>query len=62
LRFKEIDCSEDDGEALLILLKIAYLNFKAAPKKVSYDIPFLLLACSTNINAFGLFRLGQSTG
>jgi hypothetical protein len=53
LRFKEIDCSEDDGEALLILLNIAHLYFKAAPKKVSYDIPFLLLACSTNINAFG---------
>jgi hypothetical protein len=39
---KEIDCSEDDEEALLILQNIAQLNFKAVPKRVSYDILFPL--------------------
>lgn len=37
---KQIDCSEDDGEALLVLLNIVHLNFKAVPKTVGYDLQF----------------------
>lgn len=38
----QIDCSEDDGTALLILLNIAHLNFKAVPRDVSYPLLFQL--------------------
>jgi hypothetical protein len=39
---KEIDCSEDDGEALLVLLNIAHLNFAAVPSKLPYNTLFHL--------------------
>jgi len=37
---KEIGCSEDNGEALLILLNIAHLKFTAVPRHLSYDVLF----------------------
>jgi hypothetical protein len=40
---KEIDCSEDDGEALLVLLNIAHLNFAAVPTKLPYNTLFHLV-------------------
>jgi hypothetical protein len=39
---KEIDCSEDNGEALLILFEIAHLNFRAVPRGIYYDVLFQL--------------------
>lgn len=34
---KQIDCTEDDGEALLILLNIAHLNFDAVPPTLGHQ-------------------------
>ncbi|PVH73885.1 hypothetical protein DL98DRAFT_519605 [Cadophora sp. DSE1049] len=34
---KSIDCSEDDGEALLVLMNIVHLKFVSVPKKPTLD-------------------------
>jgi len=39
---KEINCSEDNGGALLILLNIAHLKFTAVPRHVAYDVLYQL--------------------
>ncbi|KAG4433038.1 hypothetical protein IFR05_011477 [Cadophora sp. M221] len=35
---RQIDCSEDDGEALLILLNILHLKFKDVPIRLGYKV------------------------
>lgn len=39
---KRIDCTEDDSEALLILLNICHLNFQEVPHGVGYELLLLL--------------------
>jgi hypothetical protein len=34
---KEIDCTEDNADALLLLLNIAHLNFVAVPNYLKYE-------------------------
>lgn len=36
VKHKQIDCTEDDGEALLILLNIVHLNFDGVPAFLEY--------------------------
>jgi len=53
---KQIDCSEDDGEALLVLLNIAHLNFCAVPKVLGYKLLFQVAVLVDQYDCIGIVQ------
>ncbi|PVH73882.1 hypothetical protein DL98DRAFT_594572 [Cadophora sp. DSE1049] len=51
---KQIDCTEDDGEALLVLLNIVHLNFNAVPSTLEYST---LLQVAVRVDQYDCIKI-----